>query len=252
MENTVTAVLIDDEINSLQALRTKLTRYCPQVQVVGECQGAEEGISAIEECRPDLVFLDVEMPRMNGFVLLQQLQNTDFELIFTTAYDQYAIQAIRTSALDYLMKPIEVENLQLAVDRACRKRRSSGETGRIQTLLHNMLRDVGDKKRLAVPTLEGLQFVDTDSILYLEADGNYTLLRIADDQKIVVSKTLKEFEDVLPAKVFIRIHHSYLINKQHVVRYIRGEGGQVVMRNGRTLDVARRKKEEFLRAIDKL
>jgi two-component system LytT family response regulator len=248
----MTAVIVDDESSSLNALKTKLARNCPDVDLVGECASAEEGIQTIEARHPDVVFLDVEMPRMNGFVMLQQLKYRDFELVFTTAYDHYAIEAIRISALDYLVKPVEVEELKAAVERVRRKKDAPVTTGRIETLLHNLLAGNKVLKRIAIPSMDGLQFIDTDAILYLEADSNYTIITLQDGQKITVSKTMKDFEDILPGVIFIRIHHSYIINKYKVSRYLKGEGGQVVMTNGRVLDVARRKKEDFLKAFEKL
>jgi two-component system, LytTR family, response regulator len=246
------AIIVDDELNSLNALKNKLNRNCPQVSIVAECVTPEDGIREIDTLKPDIVFLDVEMPRMNGFIMLQRLTNRDFELIFTTAFDQYAIEAIRASALDYLVKPVEVEELTAAVDRAMRKRQQPAGAVRIETLLHNLLPGNATTKRIAIPSLEGYQFVDTDHILYLEAFSNYTLLFLQGNQKITVSRTLKDFEDLLPPDVFIRIHHSHIINKNQVSKYIKGEGGQVVMNNGKVLDVARRKKDDFLRAFDML
>ncbi len=252
MTIVLTAIIVDDEPNSLNALKNKLSRYCPEVSLIAECASAEEGIRVIEERHPDIVFLDVEMPRMNGFVMLQHLSNRDFELIFTTAYDQYAIEAIRASALDYLVKPVEVVELKASVDRAIQKRHLPEGTTRIETLLHNLISDNRTTRRIAIPSMEGFQFVDTDSIQYLEAFSNYTILYMQGNQKITVSRTLKDFEELLPPAVFIRIHHSYIINKYQVARYIKGEGGQVVMNNGKVLDVARRKKDDFLRVFDKL
>jgi two-component system LytT family response regulator len=252
MTEALTAIIVDDEPNSLNALKNKLGRYCPEICLIAECTSPEEGIREINDRHPDIVFLDVEMPRMNGFVLLQQLANRDFELIFTTAYDQYAIEAIRASALDYLVKPVEVEELKASVDRALRKRHLPAGAVRIETLLHNLVTENRGARRIAIPSMEGFQLVDTDSIQYLEAFSNYTILYIQGNQKVTVSRTLKDFEELLPAAVFIRIHHSYIINKNQVSKYIKGEGGQVVMTNGKVLDVARRKKDDFLKAFDKL
>ncbi|MBN9383960.1 MAG: response regulator transcription factor [Chitinophagaceae bacterium] len=245
------AIIIDDEQSSLHALKAKLHRHCPEIELMRECLSAEEGIVAIEHLHPDIVFLDVEMPRMNGFVMLQQLINKDFELIFTTAYDHYAIEAIRFSALDYLVKPIEVDELRAAVERAMRKRQQPVTNQRIENLLHNLVEGGNVIRRIAVPSQDCLQYIGIDDIIYLEADGNYTFLYLRDGQKLTVSKTLKDFEDLLPANLFIRIHHSCIINKNQVSKYLKGEGGQVVMNNGKILDVARRRKEDFLRAMDR-
>jgi len=242
-------ILIDDEGSSRNSLRQKLSAHCSDIEIVAECETGEDGLKAIEEKQPDIVFLDVEMPRMNGFTMLQQLKNRSFELIFTTAYDHYAIKAIRYSALDYLVKPVEVEELKEAVRKAKEKRGSDIPNERVEILLHNLLNEKNLHSRIAIPSMEGLQFVETNDIIYLEAKSNYTEIFVKDLPKITVAKTLKEFDDLLPSPAFIRIHHSYLINKNHILKYIKGEGGQVTMRNGAVLDVARRKKEEFMKAI---
>jgi len=247
--NKLKAIIIDDETSSRMSLRQKISSHCPIVEIIEECQGGEEGIKAIEENHPDIVFLDVEMPRMNGFVMLQQLKERNFELIFTTAYDHYAINAIRFSALDYLVKPIEVEELKVAVDRAQQKREEKSPNQRIETLLHNLLDTKSGKSRIAIPSMEGLQFVELSEIIYLGAESNYTLIYLTDNIRITVTRTLKDFEEILPSSLFIRIHHSYIINKDHVLKYIKGDGGRVIMSNGKELEVARRKKEEFMKAI---
>lgn len=243
------AIIIDDEASSRNALLQKLRTHCPNVLVIAECEDGETGIAMIEKEKPGIVFLDVEMPRMNGFLMLQQLHYKDFELIFTTAYDHYAIKAIRFSALDYLVKPVESNELVSAVQRAAEKRKHSPQGNRIENLLHNIAEEKEMENRIAIPSMEGLLFINISDIIYLEAESNYTFIYVAGDKKYTVSKTLKEFEELLPSPFFIRIHHSHLINKKEVQRYIRGEGGQVVMKNGVTLDVSRRKKEEFLKAV---
>jgi len=245
----LTAVLIDDESSSRNSLRQKLVTHCPDITIVAECESGEDGIKAIQSHDPDIVFLDVEMPRMNGFVMLQQLEQRSFELIFTTAYDHYAISAIRFSALDYLVKPIEIKTLKEAVERAKEKIQTDLPNQRIETLLHNLIDEKNLHNRIAIPSLEGLQFIDITDIIYLEAESNYSFIYLQNATRITVSKTLKDFEELLPSHTFIRIHHSYIINKNHVRKYLKGEGGQVLMSNGKLLDVARRKKEDFMKAI---
>lgn len=230
-------------------MQNKLSQHCKEIEVVSLCESGEEGIRLIESLHPDIVFLDVEMPRMNGFIMLQQLANRDFELIFTTAYDHYAIQAIRYSALDYLVKPIDVDELKMAVAKVVGRRSHHSPNERIETLLHNLVNERNTGSRIAIPSQEGLQFIEIADIVYLEAESNYTIIYLKAPPKITVSKTLKDFEDLLSHQVFIRIHHSHIINKNHIQKYIRGEGGQVMMSNGKILDVARRKKEEFMKAI---
>ncbi len=243
------AILIDDESNGRNALQQKLVDNCPGIIIVAECENGEQGITAIEKHKPDIVFLDVEMPRMNGFVMLQQLQRRNFELIFTTAYDQYAIQAIRFSALDYLVKPIEIKLLKEAVEKVRERRQTEIPNQRIETLLHNLVSEKNQNNRIAIPSQDAIQFVQLEDIVYLEAESNYTSVHMKDNARIFVAKTLKEFEDLLPTTQFIRIHHSYIINKNHMRKYLKGDGGQVLMSDGATIDVSRRKKEEFMRML---
>lgn len=245
----LTAIIIDDEVRSRESLKQKILLNCPDVEMIAECENGEQGIEVIEEKEPDIVFLDVEMPRMNGFTMLQQLCNRNFELIFTTAYDHYAIRAIKFSALDYLVKPVEIEELCTAINMVKEKRKYNTGNKRIETLLYNLMNEKNQSSRIAVPSLEGLMFVEVNDIIYLEAESNYTVIYIKPTHKITLSKTLKDFEELLPHHVFIRIHHSWIINKNHVQKYLKGEGGQVIMSNGKTLDVARRKKEEFMKAM---
>jgi two-component system LytT family response regulator len=189
------------------------------------------------------------MPVMNGFLMLQHLTFKNFELIFTTAYDHYAIKAIRFSALDYLLKPIEIEDLQAAVRRAEEKRNKPASSQQLELLLENLVSKKNVHRRIAIPTTNGLQFIKVDDIIYLEASVNYTHLYLTGKNKYTVSRTLKDFEDILSEETFLRIHNSFIINKNYVEKYIRGEGGQVVMSNGVVLDVSKRKKAEFLKAI---
>ena len=241
------AVLIDDDQSNLSSLSEKLAKHCPQVEIIGRCDTAKDGIAVIEKEMPGLVFLDIEMPVMNGFVLLQQLKYRSFGLVFVTAYDHYAIKAIKYSALDYLVKPVEIEELKAAVAKA----ELNKETRNAQLQLELLLEHLNKKqlKRITIPTSEGLHFIEIDSIIYLEACNNYTHFYLSTGQKFLVSRTLKEFEELLPPELFVRIHHSIIINKNFVEKYIRGEGGQVVMRHGIVLDVSKRRKAEFLQAI---
>jgi two-component system, LytTR family, response regulator len=245
----IKAVLIDDEENSISALKEKLLAHCPQVNIIALCDNAAKGIEAIDSLQPDIVFLDIEMPVMNGFTMLQQLTYKNFELVFTTAYDHYAIRAIRYSALDYLVKPIEIDELKAAVSKAEEKRNRSYPNPQIELLMEQLISKKNLFTRIAIPTTEGLQFIRTEDIVYLEASVNYTHIYSSGKNKYIVSRTLKDFEDMLPPEIFLRIHNSYIINKNFVEKYIRGEGGQVVLSNGVSLDVAKRKKHEFLKAI---
>ncbi len=243
------AILIGDDQSNLSALSGKLLKHCPQIEIIGCCDNAEDGIKAIESSKPDIVFLDIEMPVMNGFVLLQQLKNRNFELIFVTAYDHYAIKAIKYSALDYLVKPVEIADLIAAVKKAEEFKNTRNSQLQIELLLEHL--NNKQPKRITIPTSDGLRFINIEDIIYLEASNNYTNIFLSTNQKLLVSKTLKDFEEMLPADTFLRIHHATVINKYFVEKYIRGEGGQVVMRHGNVLDVSKRKKAEFLQAIGK-
>lgn len=245
----IKAVLIDDDQSNLSSLSEKIFRHCKQVQIIDCCDTPEEGIRSIDELKPDLVFLDIEMPQMNGFVMLQQLTYKNFELIFVTAYDHYAIKAIRSCALDYLVKPVEIEELKRAVAKAEEKKKQQQQStsSQLDLLIGHLQKK--QTKLLTIPTSDGLQFVSIENIIYLEASDNYSNIYLSTEQKFLVSRTLKDFEELLPPDIFIRIHHSIIVNKFYVDKYIRGDGGQVVMRNGSVLDVSKRKKPDFLRAI---
>jgi two-component system LytT family response regulator len=241
------AVLVDDDESNLSALREKLARHCPEVEVIGSCDNGADGIAMIEEQKPGIVFLDIEMPLMNGFVMLQQLHYRDFALVFVTAYDHYAIKAIRYSALDYLVKPVEIEELKSAVARALANQPNQSSQVQLEILLEQLHKK--QPQRISIPTNDGLRFLQLDQVVHLEASSNYTYIYLATKQHFLVSRTLKEFEDMLPPEIFIRIHHSTIINKNYVEKYIRGEGGQVLMQDGKVLDVSKRKKAEFIQAI---
>ena len=240
-------VLIDDDESNLSSLSEKISNHCKQVQIIACCDNPEEAIGIIDQEKPDLVFLDIEMPQMNGFVMLQQLSYRNFELIFVTAYDHYAVKAIRSCALDYLVKPVEIEELKSAVARAEEKKDQSSSSAQLDLLIAHLQKK--QTKLLTIPTSDRLQFIAIEDIIYLEASDNYSNIYLSTNKKFLVSRTLKDFEELLPADIFIRIHYSTIVNKFYVDRYIRGEGGQVVMRNGSTLDVSKRKKSAFLKAI---
>ena len=214
------AILIDDESSGLRSLSEKLQRCCPRVQVLQCCDTAEKGIEAINRLHPDLVFLDIEMPVMNGFILLQNIQYKNFELVFVTAYDHYAIRAIRYSALDYLLKPVEVDELQAAVEKAVNKKQfSSSPNLRLDLLLENLGTEKKRFQRIAIPQRDGVQLVKIEEIIYLEASVNYTILHLNGGTRLLASRNLKEYEELLPAEFFVRIHHSFIINVNYVEKY---------------------------------
>jgi two-component system LytT family response regulator len=247
--NRLTAILIDDERNSREALHKKILTHCSNVNVVAQCANGEEGLAAIAAHKPDIVFLDIEMPRMNGFTMLQQLPEQSFELIFTTAFNQYAIQAIRFAALDYLVKPVDVQELINAVARVQEKRLHSFTAKQLAILADHFAGSRQKPDKIAVSTAAGLEIIELDGIVYLEATGNYTHIHLKEGKPLLASKTLKEFEDMLPADRFFRIHNASLLNVAYIKKYNKGEGGQVVLHNGVVLDVARRRKDELLQLI---
>ena len=244
----IKAIIIDDEPFCCEVLDALLTRYCPEIKVVGICYSGKEALQEIKEQKPQLLFLDIEMPQMSGFELLQKLPAADFDVIFTTSYDQYAIKAFRASALDYLLKPIDRDELQVAVHKLTGKKHQS-LAAQLEVLLQRMHTSVSAVNKVAMPSMEGLQMVAVDSIIRCESDSNYTIVFIKNQQKLVVSRTLKDIEEMLEDYSFIRIHHSCLVNINEINKYVKGEGGYVVMSDGSTADVARSKKEMVLKAL---
>ncbi|MBX9785502.1 MAG: LytTR family DNA-binding domain-containing protein [Chitinophagaceae bacterium] len=242
------AILVDDELSSLQNLKQKLIEFCPDVKVIAEAQQPEEALLLIRHHKPDVIFLDIEMPRMSGFRMLDELGSYDFDIIFTTAYNHYAVEAIRISAFDYLTKPIAIKDLQNAVERLAKERTSSTRE-KLDILRQSLSESKSQEDKIAVPTGEGLEFIIIKNIIHIESSSNYSKLFLSDGKTMLVTKLLKDFEDMLAPYRFYRVHNSHLINLNYIKKYIRGEGGQVVLQTGETIDVARRKKDEFLKLI---
>jgi two-component system LytT family response regulator len=243
-QNPFTTVIVDDEPKSVVLLQRMLKRYCPGVEVIGTANNTEKAYELINTLAPELVFLDVEMPDGSGFHLLKKFSRIPFRIVFTTAYDKYAIPAIRFSATDYLLKPISITELKAAVAKVAAAplrpdayQSMPGESG---------LRNAQLAGRIALPSQDGVQFVAVDEIIYCESSSNYTFFHLKSGVKLVVCRTLKEYEEQLGAQGFFRIHQSYLINLRYVKRYIRGRGGYVIMENNIELAVSTRKKDEFL------
>src|SRR5436190_9536436 len=242
------AIIVEDEINCSKTLSALLQSNFPEIEVVKICRNGLEGIEAINQLSPDIVFLDVEMPKMNGFEMLEQLPSVNFHLIFTTSYDQYAIRAFRFSAIDYLLKPIDKDDLKAAVEKAIR-RNQKPVRGQLELLLEKIKYPAQQIKRLALPTMEGLQMVAIDSIIYAEADDNYTILHFQNQQKLIVSLTLKEVEESLEEYSFSRVHRCYLVNLNEIEKYVKGEGGYLIMSDRTAIDVSRTKKETLLKRL---
>lgn len=238
----IKAIIIDDEPNCCEILATLLERYCPQVKVADICYSGQAAVNSIVEMDPDIVFLDIEMPNMNGFELLEKLQSVHFKLIFTTSYDQYAIKAIRFSALDYLLKPIDREELQNAVKKAMLEL-DRPMPQQFEVLMQKLKKTGNGNQKIALPTMEGLQLIAIDQIISCASDRNYTSIYLKQKQKMLISRPLKEMEELLEDYSFLRVHHSYLVNLKEISKYIRGEGGYLVMSDGSIVDISRSKKD---------
>lgn len=245
----IRTIIVDDEQHCIDALQTMLTKKCPDVAVLAGVKSVQEARAVIDELRPDLVFLDVEMPHQNGFELLKQYDRIPFDVIFTTAYEQYALKAIKFNALDYLLKPFSVQELQEALRKFAERRQHRPEPGMapLEMFLQNMKTLQQTNKKIALPTINGLVFMPVQQIVRCESTGNYTRIFFTDRKQLLVSKPLKEFEELLTDVDFFRVHNSHLINLQQMDSYIQGEGGFALMSDGAQVEVSRRRKAEFLR-----
>jgi two-component system LytT family response regulator len=244
----INAIIVDDEPYCCEALAILLERYCPQVAVKGIYHSGADALRAIREQPPQLLFLDIEMPRMNGFELLEKIKDLSFELIFTTSYDQYAIKAIRFSALDYLLKPIDREELVRSVQKVA-QRLQSPLPQQIDLLFQKLQSPTHLFSKIAIPTMEGLQMVAVDHIVHCTSDSNYTILTLKDQQRIIASRTLKEIEELLEEHSFVRVHHSNVVNLNEISKYVKGEGGYLVMSDGSTINISRSRKDGLLKKL---
>lgn len=241
----MTAILIDDEPNATEALTNMLRMTCPDVEVIAIANDPQRGIELLRERQPDVLFLDIQMPHMTGFELLEKLGKVNFEVIFTTAYDQYALQAFKVSAVDYLLKPIDMDELEAAVGKVReRKRAAQPDFGAIEHLFRQMQRP--EPQRLALPVGDGLMFVPVSDIVRLQSDSNYTTFYLTSKQKVLVSRTMGEYEDLLGKQNFCRVHHSHIINLAHLQRYVKTDGGYAEMSDGAKVEISRRKKDDFV------
>jgi two-component system, LytTR family, response regulator len=241
------AILVDDEPVGIRTLKKLLELNCPEVEIIATCFDATAAKQKLESIRPDVMFLDIQMPGKSGLDMLAELPVTDFEIIFVTAHDEYMLQALQFSAVDYLMKPVDEDRLVEAVQRVKKRLKQDKTTGQAETLLHN-INKVGSplEMRLCLPTLKGFTVVKLEEIVYCEAQRSYTIFRLVNNKTIMISKPLFDYDRLLAGTLFFRVHKSFLVNLLHVKEYMRGEGGTVVMSNGMEIEVSRRKKEQFL------
>ena len=246
-KGSIRAVLVDDEEHCTVTLRLMLEKYCPHVRIEGIFNAPAEALAYLQEHEVDLIFLDIEMPVMNAFDLLHALGDHDHQVIFTTAYDEFAMQAIKHNALDYLMKPIDKSELVSAVGKVELALARGGSNDRLAALLRSM--STARPARIAIPTRDGLEMLALDRIAYATADDNYTQLHLTDGGRLLISRTLKDVERELPPDRFVRIHLSHVVAIEQVQRYVRGAGGYVVLTSGTELPVSRSRKEELLQAL---
>jgi two-component system LytT family response regulator len=243
--NTINCILVDDEPLNLDGLEKMINRYCPELTVAGKAGNVEEAMELIRTASPQIVFLDIQMPGENAFDLLDKMMPVNFEIIFVTAFDNHALRAFRYSALDYLLKPVDMDELRTAVQKARTKLLEKDVNQRLAGFL-DQIREKTSHSRIALKTKEGLIFYPIKDILYCTAERAYTRFTFINNKQLLVSGNLKEFESLLPEDIFCRVHDSYLINLDHVKKYHYGKGGYVEMADGQAIDVSSRKRATFL------
>jgi two-component system, LytTR family, response regulator len=249
------AIIVDDEQHCIDTLAAMLQKkFAESITLLGTYNNADDAKQAIENMAPDLVFLDVEMPRKTGVDMLCEIKHIDFEIIFTTAYEQYALRAIKFNALDYLLKPFGIEELQEAISKCIEKRKQVHNNGAegLAVFLQNLKTALPENKRITISTGKGLQFIEIKTIVHIEALNNYSQFYFADKTKLLVSKTLKEFDDMLTGYNFFRVHNSHLINLAHLKSILIEDGDIAVMTNGSQVEISRRKKPELIEMLKHL
>lgn len=244
------AILIDDELNNLQSLSFLIHEFCNDIDVVGIAQSADEGIQLVKTQQPDLIFLDIKMPEKDGFQFLEELKNETFEVIIVTAFNHYAIKAIKFSAIDYLLKPVNTEELKNAVGRAIERIQHKVENEQLKNLVLNMGKNK-DKMKLGLASHGRIEYVETDKIIRCESESNYTHLYLISGKKKTVSKTLKEFEEMLVDHGFLRVHQSHLINIVHIKALVKHDGGFIEMIDENSVPISRNRKEVIIKKLKK-
>jgi two-component system LytT family response regulator len=244
------AIIVDDEKHSRETLKNLVTEFCEDVEVLNTASTVQEAITVIEKERPDLVFLDIELQSGTGFDILDQLNEINFEVIFTTAFEQYAIKAVKFSSLDYLLKPIDLEELQNAVEKAKKIKNRNDYNQQLEILLQNLKQKQPNLNKICLSTADGFEFIKVDEILYCKAEGSYTNFKLKNNTSLLVSKHLKEYENLLIDQNFMRVHNSFLINLKEVKKFIKSDGGYILMNNDDPVSISRNKKEAFFEAMN--
>lgn len=248
----INTIIIDDEAHCIRRLNNILEEYCKDnIRIMGSFQTLEEGLSAITKLHPSLIFLDVQLNEKTGFDLLQEIKEINFEVIFTTAYEKYAVQAFKFSAIDYLLKPVGSDDLVKAVDKVTKKISGDEMSKKMDVLFHN-LKNIQAPKKISIPTLDGLVFIEVNDIIRCQSHINYTSIHLKNNQKITVAKTLKEFDELLSDYNFYRVHNSHLINLAHIKKYNKGKGGIVSMSDHSEVEVSSRRKEDLLKKLSEI
>ncbi len=245
------AIIVEDEKHSRETLINLLEEFCEGVEIIGTADSVPSALELIPQANPDVVFMDIELHSGTGFDILSQLPQLNFEVIFTTAFDQYAIKAVKFSSLDYLLKPIDLDELQIAVEKAKEIKNKEQYKQQLELLLNNIKQKSGSSK-ICLATSDGFEFINTLDILYCEANGSYTNFILKEGKKLLVSKHLKEYENLLADQNFMRVHNSFLINLKEVKKFVKADGGYIIMCNDDTVSISRGKKELFLEAMNSI
>lgn len=237
-------IIIDDESNNIENLRHLLHKCCSDIFVIATATNTDDAIRNIKEHQPDLIFLDIQMPGKSGFEVLKAFPEIFFEVIFITAYDKYGIQAIKFSALDYILKPVEIEELKLAVEKAKSRIEQKNQNQKIDNLLHYIKRGQYDSPKIALPTLDEIMYIKTDEIVRCAADSNYTTFYLQNGEKILVCKSLKEYSEILIPYKFVRCHQSHLVNLKFIRSYLREDGGKLLLHDATKIPISRQNKNK--------
>lgn len=248
----INALIIDDEPECIEILKRTITASGEEIKVLATFTDPREACRQIDKLQPDLLFLDVEMPSMNGFEVMKTLGNPKLSVIFTTAYEKYALQAIKSSALDYLLKPIDPEDLHSAIQRFKEKQTGAALNKQVEVLMNNYFNRGTAGKKLALPTANGLEFIPLSDIIRIEADGSYSRIHLKEKSELIVSRNLKEMQEMTDGYNFLRVHQSHLVNLALVKRYIKGDGGALIMEDKAEVNVSRAYKEELIRRLREL